>query len=122
MSADSSKSMIMELATNSVRNTTLATENDDPYYEVVTRFWHPNLTKINKLDPASRKMTTVCEIDNAETEAKVRFAVDNEKGKSPKDSLGPWVSSDAILKLAPKKPLGACFIFRAATELIFDNE
>jgi hypothetical protein len=42
-----SKSMIMEFATNSVRNTTVATANDDPYFEVVTRFWHPNLTKIN---------------------------------------------------------------------------
>ncbi|KAJ6594192.1 hypothetical protein B0H19DRAFT_920129 [Mycena capillaripes] len=96
----------MELATNSVRNTTLATANDDPYYEIVTRFWHPHLTKINKLDPASRKMTTVCEIDNTEKEAKIRFADENKKGKSAKDSLGEWVSSEAILKLAPKKPGG----------------
>ncbi|KAJ7232665.1 hypothetical protein B0H12DRAFT_1145098 [Mycena haematopus] len=53
------KTMIMEFATNSVRNTTLTTTDDDLYYEVVTRFWHPYITKINKLDPASRIMTTV---------------------------------------------------------------
>ena len=42
-----SKSIVMELATNSVRNNTFATADDDPYLEVVTRFWHPNITKIN---------------------------------------------------------------------------
>jgi hypothetical protein len=41
------KAMKMEFATNSVRNTTLATADDDPYYEIVTRFWHPHITKIN---------------------------------------------------------------------------
>lgn len=41
------KVMKMEFATNSVRNTTLATADDDPYYEIVTRFWHPHITKIN---------------------------------------------------------------------------
>ncbi|KAJ7045811.1 hypothetical protein C8F04DRAFT_449972 [Mycena alexandri] len=99
--------MIMEFATNSVRNTTLATANDDPYYEVVTRFWHPHITKINKLDPASRKMTTVCEIDNKAKGAKIRFA-DSRKEKSEKDSsdLGEWVSIEEVLKLAPEKPGG----------------
>ncbi|KAJ7187956.1 hypothetical protein C8R46DRAFT_5653 [Mycena filopes] len=100
--------MIMEFATNSVRNTTLATADDDPYYEIVTRFWHPNLTKINKLDPASRKMTTVCEIDNKSKEAKIRFASYSQKEKSEKDSptLGEWISTDEILKIAPVKPGG----------------
>ncbi|KAJ6594890.1 hypothetical protein B0H19DRAFT_918369 [Mycena capillaripes] len=100
----------MEFATNSVRNTTLATASDDPYYEVVTRFWHPHLTKINKLDPASRVMTTVCEIDSKGKEAKIRFA-DGEKKtdkaeKKADSSLGEWVSSEEILKLAPEKPGG----------------
>ncbi|KAJ6500170.1 hypothetical protein C8R47DRAFT_1257766 [Mycena vitilis] len=102
MSEGISTPMIMELATNSVRNTTLATANDDPYYEVVTRFWHPHLTKIRKLDPASRKMTTLCEIDNTGNNAKIRFA----ERASANDSLGEWVSTEAILKLTPKKPGG----------------
>ncbi|KAJ7657315.1 hypothetical protein DFH06DRAFT_991118 [Mycena polygramma] len=75
------KPMIMELATNSVRNTTFATADDDPYYEVVTRFWHPRVTKINKLDPATRIMTTVCEIDSKGKEAKIRFAEESTKGE-----------------------------------------
>ncbi|KAF8210645.1 hypothetical protein K438DRAFT_1570403 [Mycena galopus ATCC 62051] len=70
----------MELATNSVRNTTLATANDDPYFEIVTRFWHPNITKINKLDPFTSIMTTVCEIDKKA--AKIRFLNQDEKEKN----------------------------------------
>jgi hypothetical protein len=101
---DTPKSMVMEFATNSVRNTTLATANDDPYYEIVTRFWHPHLTKINKLDPASRALTTVCEIDNQGKEAKIRFANERKKEDYEKDPLGEWVSSEAILKLALEKP------------------
>ncbi|KAJ7853592.1 hypothetical protein B0H13DRAFT_1642859 [Mycena leptocephala] len=102
--------MIMEFATNSVRNTTIATPNDDPYYEVVTRFWHPHVTKINKLDPTSGAMTTVCEIDNKGKDAKIRFADPEKKTeKSVKisdSSLGEWMSTEAILKLAPEKPGG----------------
>jgi hypothetical protein len=101
---DTPKSMVMEFATNSVRNTTLATANDDPCYEIVTRFWHPHLTKINKLDPASRALTTVCEIDNQGKEAKIRFANERKKEDYEKDPLGEWVSSEAILKLALEKP------------------
>ncbi|KAJ7680604.1 hypothetical protein DFH06DRAFT_1163643 [Mycena polygramma] len=106
MSEETSTSMIMELATNSVRNTTLATADDNPYYEVVTRFWHPHLTKIRKLDPASRKMTTLCEIDNTGKDAKIRFADETKKEESPNDFLGEWVSTEAILKLTSKKPGG----------------
>jgi hypothetical protein len=102
------KAIIMEFATNSVRNTTIATPNDDPYYEVVTRFWHPHVTKINKLDPTSGAMTTVCEIDNKGKDAKIRFADPEKKTeKSVKisdSSLGEWMSTEAILKLAPEKP------------------
>ncbi|KAJ7320855.1 hypothetical protein DFH08DRAFT_713618 [Mycena albidolilacea] len=104
--------MKMEFATNSVRNTTLATADDDPYYEIVTRFWHPHITKINKLDPSSRKLTTVCEIDNKKgREAKIRFMSGDRKDettekKAEDSTLGEWVSSEAILKLAPEKPGG----------------
>ncbi|KAJ7123083.1 hypothetical protein C8R44DRAFT_831510 [Mycena epipterygia] len=105
--------MIMEFATNSVRNTTIATANDDPYYEIVTRFWHPHVTKINKLDPASREMTTVCEINNkGGKEAKIRLLDADRKTEKPEgknDPLGEWLSSEAILKLGPEKP-GGIFI------------
>ncbi|KAJ6476615.1 hypothetical protein DFH09DRAFT_1468566 [Mycena vulgaris] len=112
--------MVMEFATNSVRNTTLATPDDDPYYEIVTRFWHPHLTKINKLDPGSRAMTTVCEIDSKGKEAKIRFLDADKKEKhleKNEDYLGEWVPSDAILKLAPEKP-GGIFVDSDGVELI----
>lgn len=99
--------MIMEFATNSVRNTTLATEDDDPYYEIVTRFWHPQVTKINKLDPASREMTTVCEIESKGKEARIRFLNPDkkrEKTAENAEAFGEWVSTEEILKLAPEKP------------------
>ncbi|KAF7376414.1 hypothetical protein MSAN_00056900 [Mycena sanguinolenta] len=102
-----SKSIVLELATNSVRNNTFAAAEDDPYFEVVTRFWHPNITKINKLDPNTAVMTTVCEIDKKE--AKIRFLKQDEKEKYPQDSpigLGEWLSIETMLKLAPEKPGG----------------
>ncbi|KAJ6608409.1 hypothetical protein B0H10DRAFT_1815824 [Mycena sp. CBHHK59/15] len=93
----------MEFATNSVRNTTLAATNDDPYFEVVTRFWHPNLTKINKLDPETGEMHTICEIDKKGSgkaaEVRVRFV-----GRSR-----DWMSAEEILKMAPERP-GGVFI------------
>ncbi|KAJ7161834.1 hypothetical protein C8R43DRAFT_880621 [Mycena crocata] len=101
--------MIMEFATNSVRNTTLATEDDDPYYEIVTRFWHPDVTKINKLDPASREMTTVCEIESKGKEARIRFLNPDKKGEKTAENaeaFGEWLSTEEILKLAPEKPGG----------------
>ncbi|KAJ7268688.1 hypothetical protein B0H12DRAFT_1096153 [Mycena haematopus] len=99
------KSLVMELATNSVRNTTVAAANDDPYFEVVSRFWHPNITKINKLDPFTAVMTTVCEIDRKE--AKIRFLKQDEKEKFPQGSpMGDWVPIETILKLGPEKPGG----------------
>ncbi|KAJ7731296.1 hypothetical protein DFH07DRAFT_968794 [Mycena maculata] len=103
------RAMIMEFATNSVRNTTLATENDDPYYEIVTRFWHPHITKINKLDTGSGEMNTVCEIDNKGKETKIRFLNPEKKAEKSvrkTDNLGEWMSSEEILKLAPEKPGG----------------
>ncbi|KAK7005785.1 hypothetical protein R3P38DRAFT_1717430 [Favolaschia claudopus] len=98
------KSIVMELATNSVRNTTVSTSNDDLYFEVVTRFWHPNLTKINRLDPQTGAMTTVCEIENKGKETRIRFSTDIAKdSKYGKSSLGEWKSVEDILQLAPER-------------------
>ena len=40
----------LELTTNSLRNTAIATKDDNIHYEIVTRFWHPHITKINRCD------------------------------------------------------------------------
>jgi len=77
----------MEFSTNSLRNNTVAIDSDALYFEIVTRFWHPDLTKINKLDVESRELTTVAEISKTPgKDAKVRFGD------------GPWLSASEFIK------------------------
>lgn len=64
----------MVFTTNSLRNTTLSVEDDTFYYEIVTRFWHPHLTKIFKLDVDTREMVFVAEIERVPgSNVRVRF-------------------------------------------------
>ena len=64
----------MVFTTNSLRNTTLSVEDDTLYYEVVTRFWNPHLTKIFKLDVDTRDMVLVAEIERVPgSNVRVRF-------------------------------------------------
>lgn len=78
----------MTLTTNSLRNTTFAVDNDVLYYEVVTRYWHPHVTKINKHDPESTEVETVAELEREPgKESRLRFGKDGE-----------WVSADSWLK------------------------
>ncbi|KDQ55624.1 hypothetical protein JAAARDRAFT_37027 [Jaapia argillacea MUCL 33604] len=69
----------LHLTCNSLRNTTISVDNDTVYYEVVTRFWHPDLTKIFRLDKESREMILIAEIKGVQ-----------DKGKG-KDYQGVWV-------------------------------
>ena len=41
----------------------VSVEDDTLYYEIVTHFWQPRLTKISKLDPDTREMVLVAEIE-----------------------------------------------------------
>jgi hypothetical protein len=84
-----------EFTTNSVRNTTLATQDDNLYYEVVTRFWHPKLTKVNILDPETKIMKTVAEVERVgkKNRSRVRF-LDGEE-------LGDWIPADEFIKYNP---------------------
>lgn len=52
----------LTFTTTSLRNVTIATDNDEYYYEVVSRFWESNVTKINRLDPESGKMIPMAEL------------------------------------------------------------
>lgn len=64
----------MVFTTNSLRNTTISVEDDSLYYEIVTRFWHPHLTKIFKLDVDTREMVLVAEIERVPgSNVRVRF-------------------------------------------------
>lgn len=72
----------LTFATNSVRNTTFAEDNNKFYYEIVTRFWHPHLTKINKYDYEARVVNCVAEIeDQPEKDVKVRFNTPDAEGE-----------------------------------------
>ncbi|KAH9940369.1 uncharacterized protein BXZ73DRAFT_88630 [Epithele typhae] len=79
----------LEFTMNSLRNTTLSTDDDSMHYEIVTRFWHPNLTKINKFDMETRELITVAEIEGlADGDPRVRFGGDK----------GTWQSASEFLK------------------------
>lgn len=52
----------LTFTTTSLRNVTIATDNDEYYYEVVTRFWESSTTRINRLDPESGKMIPKAEL------------------------------------------------------------
>lgn len=76
---------LLEFATNSLRNTTISVDNDEHYYEVVTRFWHPETTKIFKLDPESRQLNLVAEIDRLKSkQPRIRFG--GEQGRWMEES------------------------------------
>ncbi|KAI0769408.1 hypothetical protein BD413DRAFT_604982 [Trametes elegans] len=79
----------LEFTMNSLRNTTLSTADDSLYFEIVTRFWHPTVTKVNKFDMETRELVTVAEIEGLQTKApRVRFG--GEKGQ--------WTSAADFLK------------------------
>ncbi|KAH9949037.1 hypothetical protein B0H21DRAFT_165890 [Amylocystis lapponica] len=87
----------MVFATNSIFNTSVATKDDVLYYEVVTRYWHPNLTKIIKHDFEERELTLVAEIEGLrKKETRVRFG--GEKGE--------WMSASELVKFDEKKKEG----------------
>jgi hypothetical protein len=81
----------LTFATNSVRNTTFAVDSDKFYYEILTRFWHPHLTKINKYDYENRVVTCVAEIESVpKKEVKVRF--------NTPDTEGEWMRASDFVK------------------------
>lgn len=103
----------LEFTTNSLRNTTIAVGNDKFYYEIVTRYWHPNTTKINKLDVESREFKTIAEIEKVpgkNKEPKVRFrkptsALAKEKEPEGGDEvMDEWIKASDFLKFDPLKP------------------
>ncbi|TFY76173.1 hypothetical protein EWM64_g7839 [Hericium alpestre] len=90
----------MEFWTNSLRNTTIAVDNDAFYYEVVTRYWHPRLTKIFKLDKETREMNLIAELERPEgKEACVRFGGEH----------GRWIGEEEFLRW-DKEKRGGTFV------------
>ncbi|KAH9932497.1 uncharacterized protein B0H18DRAFT_27080 [Fomitopsis serialis] len=87
----------MFVTMNSLRNTTMSVDDNKMYYEVVTRYWHPNLTKIIKHDFETRELEPLAEIEGIRTkEPKVRFG--GEKGE--------WVSASDFMKFDQDEPGG----------------
>lgn len=90
----------LHFTSNSIRNTTLANHDDSLYYEVVTRFWHPKLTKINILDPETQALRLVAEIEQITGSKwrygryRVRFLNSVTNG----EEKGRWISDIDFLK------------------------
>ena len=81
----------LELTTNSLRNTSIATSDDNIHYEIVTRFWHPHITKINRCDFENLLVDTAAEIERIPgREVRVRFG--GEKGE--------WVPASQFLSFS----------------------
>lgn len=108
----------LEFTANSVRNTTIATPDDLFYYEVVTRFWHPKITKINILNPDTQELRTVAEVEkvgsvDGQPKHRVRFLKSKdgenvgkrEKGEKGEKAAewGEWISDQEFLKSTPEK-------------------
>lgn len=95
----------LELTTNSLRNTAIASPDDSIHYEIVTRFWHPYLTKINRCDFENLLVTTVAEIERYPgREPRVRFGGDK----------GEWVPASQFLNFSEDK-IGGTFTSSADT-------
>jgi len=114
--AGDDKIQTMEFTANSVRNTTLATNDDFHYYEIVTRFWHPKVTKINILDPDTQALRTVAEIEKTDTrnnipQHRVRFLKSLENTGSEKDvQWADWIPGDEFLKVQDPDKVGGTFV------------
>jgi hypothetical protein len=84
----------MVFTTNSLRNTTVSVGDDSLYYEIVTRFWHPYLTKIYKLDMDSREMILVAEIEREpDKNVRVRFGGEHSE----------WINEQDVMAWDPQK-------------------
>ncbi|KZT22201.1 hypothetical protein NEOLEDRAFT_1138340 [Neolentinus lepideus HHB14362 ss-1] len=106
---------------NSLRNTTVSLENDTIYYEIVTRYWHPDVTKIFRLDKESRAMNLVARIKGVEKKGKgvmVRFGKEPGDGlaRGPEDEKeraeggeGEWISEEGFVNY-DKKNVGGSFV------------
>ena len=93
---------------NSLRNTTVSAGDDKFYYEVVTRYWHPNLTKIIKHDFETRELEHMADIEGLQTkEPRVRFG--GEKGE--------WIPATDFVKFTDDKPY-AVFHSQSSLSLI----
>ncbi len=55
----------LSLTTTSLRNFIISNQSDVIYYEVRTPKWEPGLTKISRMDPNTRELAVVAEIENA---------------------------------------------------------
>ena len=66
----------------------MSVQNDTIHYEIVTRFWHPHITKINKADFENIAVQTVAEIERKPGgEPRVRFGGDK----------GEWMSASQFI-------------------------
>ncbi|THG93020.1 hypothetical protein EW026_g8092 [Hermanssonia centrifuga] len=75
----------------------MAVADDTIFYEIVTRFWHPHLTKIHRNDLENLVVETVAEIERVPgREPRVRFGGDK----------GEWVGADAFVQFDEERGSG----------------
>ena len=91
----------LEVTKNSLRNTAIAVDDDSMHYEIVTRFWHPHLTKINRADFENLAVETVAEIERLPgREPRVRFGGDK----------GEWIPVSQFIQFDEDKAYVVLFL------------
>jgi len=111
----------MWLTTNSVRNTTVSLPDDSVYYEIVTRYWEPSLTKINKVDQYKRKVPIaqiqapakrVMRVGTTTASSSINSVEDKEQmeactGTTKVRYKGSWINAEEFIKYDER--IGASF-------------
>jgi len=99
----------LTFAKNSIRNTTVSLPNDKFYYEIVTRFWHPHLTKINKFNMEDRQIICAAEIEAVPgQDVRVRFNTTDVTKVGGMGGEGEWMSASEFVK-ADADSIGGTF-------------
>ena len=99
--ATAAKPHKMIFTKNSLRNTTIAVEDDEFFYEIVTRYWHPYTTKIKKLDRDTNTIRTIAELERKPgEEARLRF-LDGDVSGEGEDV--PWIKASDWFKVDERK-------------------
>ncbi|THH04472.1 hypothetical protein EW145_g5497 [Phellinidium pouzarii] len=61
----------LSLTTTSLQNVVISNASDVIYYEIVTPKWAPAVTRVSKMDPKSRELEIVAELQNEVSEKTV---------------------------------------------------
>jgi hypothetical protein len=90
----------LSLTTTSLSNVIISNSTDVIYYEVVTPAWEPTVTRVSKMDPRTRELEVVAEMqnevegENGATAAKPKPKTVRLRGEQFRPTGEFWVKGD----------------------------